>query len=50
MKKLLGIIFILTGCQGELINKEIDVRITEEDGEIHVDKKFTTLENGFLGF
>lgn len=40
----------LTGCQGELVNKEMDVKIIDEDGEVHVDEKLTTLENGFLDF
>lgn len=40
----------LTGCQGELMNEEMDVKITDEDGEVHVDEKLTTLENGFLDF
>src|SRR5699024_4064163 len=40
----------LTGCQGELMNEEMDVKIIDEDGEVHVDEKLTTLENGFLDF
>ena len=40
----------LTGCQGEMVNEEMDVKIIDEDGEVHVDEKLTTLENGFLDF
>lgn len=40
----------LTGCQGELVSEEMNVKITDEDGEIHIDEKLTTLENGFLDF
>lgn len=32
------------------MNEEMDVKITDEDGEVHVDEKLTTLENGFLDF
>ena len=38
----------LTGCQGELVQKEIDVFIGNEKGEVIVDEKLTTLENGFI--
>ncbi|ATP42113.1 hypothetical protein CSE16_20020 [Solibacillus sp. R5-41] len=38
----------LTGCQGELVSKEFDVFIENEKGEIIVDEKLTTLENGFF--
>lgn len=38
----------LTGCQGELVGQEIDVFIENEKGEIIVDEKLTTLENGFI--
>ncbi|KIH70982.1 CueP family metal-binding protein [Salinicoccus roseus] len=40
----------LTGCQGELSSTEMDVRITDETGKVHVDETMTTLENGFLDF
>ena len=40
----------LTGCQGELVNEEMDVKIIDEDGKVHVDERLTTLENGFLDF
>ena len=38
----------LTGCQGELVQKEIDVFIENEKGEVVVDETLTTLENGFI--
>nr|WP_249929386.1 CueP family metal-binding protein [Planococcus maritimus] len=38
----------LTGCQGELAEKEMNVVITDETGEVHVDEVMTTLENGFI--
>lgn len=38
----------LTGCQGELVNKEIDVLIENEKGEVIVDETMTTMENGFI--
>lgn len=40
----------LTGCQGELANEEMEVKITDEEGEVHIDETMTTLENGFLDF
>ncbi|MCK1975685.1 CueP family metal-binding protein [Jeotgalicoccus huakuii] len=40
----------LTGCQGELVNEKMDVKITDDEGEIYVDETLTTLENGFLDF
>lgn len=38
----------LTGCQGELVSKEIDVLIENEKGEVVVDEKMATMENGFI--
>ena len=38
----------LTGCQGELANKEFDVTIQDEDGKVIVDEKMKSLENGFI--
>lgn len=38
----------LTGCQGELVQKEINVFIENEKGEVVVDETMTTLENGFI--
>ncbi|KGX84583.1 CueP family metal-binding protein [Pontibacillus litoralis] len=40
----------LTGCQGELIGEEMDVKITDEQGKVHIDETVTTLENGFMDF
>lgn len=38
----------LTGCQGELAEKEMNVVITDETGEVHVDEVMTTPQNGFI--
>lgn len=38
----------LTGCQGELVEKEFDVYIEDENGKVIVDDKMTSLENGFI--
>ena len=38
----------LTGCQGELANKEFDVMIKDKDGKVIIDKKIKSLENGFI--
>lgn len=38
----------LTGCQGELVEKEFDVLIQDEDGKVVVDEKMKTMENGFI--
>lgn len=38
----------LTGCQGELVNKEFDVYIEDEEGKVVVDKTMTSLDNGFI--
>lgn len=41
----------LTTCQGELINQDLEVRITNKTtGEVLVDQTVTTFENGFAGF
>ena len=41
----------LTTCQGELINEDLEVRITDKaTGEVLVDQTVTTYENGFAGF
>lgn len=40
----------LTGCQGELTEKEFDVYIEDEDGNVLVDEKMTSLKNGFIDF
>ncbi len=38
----------LTGCQGELVNKDFDVYIQDEDGEVIIDETMISLENGFI--
>ncbi|CAM3888423.1 CueP family metal-binding protein [Lederbergia lenta] len=38
----------LTGCQGELVEKEFDVHIQDEDGNVVVAETMTSLENGFI--
>jgi hypothetical protein len=41
----------LTTCQGELTGEEIHVRIVDDEtGEVLVDKRTTTFDNGFVGF
>ncbi|MFP8783240.1 CueP family metal-binding protein [Planococcus plakortidis] len=38
----------LTGCQGELAEKELKVTVTDEQGEVYVDQLMTTPANGFI--
>ncbi|NEU31329.1 hypothetical protein GN156_11135 [bacterium LRH843] len=38
----------LTGCQGELVEKDFDVYIQDKDGNVVVDETMTSLENGFI--
>lgn len=38
----------LTGCQGELVEKDFDVYIQDEDGNVVIDETMTSLENGFI--
>ncbi|GGA72408.1 CueP family metal-binding protein [Ornithinibacillus halotolerans] len=38
----------LTGCQGELVEKEFDVWIQDEEGNVVVEEAMTSLENGFI--
>lgn len=38
----------LTGCQGELVEKEFQVHIEDEDGNVVIDETITSLENGFI--
>lgn len=38
----------LTGCQGEMVEEDIDVRILDANGEVYVDETITTMENGFV--
>jgi hypothetical protein len=38
----------LTSCQGELVEKEFDVSIQDEQGNLVVDETMTSFENGFI--
>lgn len=38
----------LTGCQGEMIEKEVDVYIEDSEGNVIIDETMKTLENGFI--
>lgn len=38
----------LTGCQGELKEEEFEVHIMDEDGNVIINERMTSLENGFL--
>ncbi|OAB28291.1 hypothetical protein PMSD_22425 [Paenibacillus macquariensis subsp. defensor] len=38
----------LTGCQGELVEKEFNVNIKDEDGTVIVDEKMKSQSNGFI--
>lgn len=38
----------MTGCQGELVEKELDVHIENEDGDVVVDEKKMSQANGFF--
>lgn len=38
----------LTGCQGELVEKDFDVHIQDEKGNVVLDETITSLENGFI--
>lgn len=38
----------LTSCQGELVEEEFDVFIQDDDGNVVVDQKMTSLANGFI--
>ena len=40
----------LTTCQGELTDQDLDVRITDDDGEVLLKEEVTTFDNGFVGF
>lgn len=40
----------LASCQGELVDQQLDVTITADDGEVLVDETVTTYQNGFVGF
>ncbi|MBC5638089.1 CueP family metal-binding protein [Ornithinibacillus sp. BX22] len=38
----------LTSCQGELVEKEFNVYIEDEEGNVVVDDTFTSFANGFI--
>lgn len=38
----------LSGCQGEMVNEDVEVVIETEDGEIIFDETVTTGVNGFI--
>lgn len=38
----------LTGCQGELVNEEFDVRVEDKNGKVIIDKKMKSYSNGFI--
>lgn len=40
----------LTGCQGEMVDEEMDVKITDEQGKVHFEETVTTFVNGFMDF
>ncbi|WP_313894028.1 CueP family metal-binding protein [Psychrobacillus sp.] len=38
----------LTGCQGELVEKDFDVHIQDAEGNVVMDETITSFENGFI--
>src|SRR5699024_4944861 len=40
----------LTGCQGEMIEEELEVSIADSEGNIVLEDNLTTLANGFIDF
>jgi len=38
----------MSSCQGELPEKEFDVKAVDQDGNVLVDKTIVTLRNGFF--
>lgn len=38
----------LTGCQGELVDKDLDFYIEDENGEVVIDETFNSGANGFI--
>lgn len=38
----------LTGCQGELVEKDFDVHIQDQEGNVVMDETIASLENGFI--
>ena len=39
----------MTGCQGELVNEKVRVKIVDKNGKNIVDKEVVTYSNGFFG-
>lgn len=40
----------LAGCQGELVEEPVEVRVTDDAGTVLVEESTTTWTNGFVGF
>ncbi len=40
----------MTGCQGELVDKEFAVYIEDEDGNVILDQTMKSQANGFMDF
>ncbi|GIG30814.1 CueP family metal-binding protein [Cellulomonas marina] len=40
----------LAGCQGELVEEPVEVRITDADGAVLIEESATTYSNGFVGY
>ncbi len=38
----------MTGCQGEMANKEFDVYIEDKEGNVILDETMTAQSNGFI--
>lgn len=38
----------LTGCQGEMVNKDLDIFIEDEDGNVLLNEGMQTMKNGFI--
>jgi len=39
----------LTSCQGELVEEDVEVTVTSNDGEVLLEEATTTFANGFVG-
>jgi len=38
----------MSSCQGELVEKEFDIKAVDQEGNVLVDKTISTLRNGFF--
>ena len=38
----------MSSCQGELADKQFDVKAIDQDGTVLIDETMTTLQNGFF--